>query len=134
MARKKTEVEAPQVENPTEEQIEDAVQTTIEDGNAQQEGDGIVEQPAEEPVDQSGEAEKEADAKDETTVESEVAETQATVEGDEIPGHIQRILKSFPGYEKLYVDAAGGVFTEGTKPSERGAAILYRNPFFSNKQ
>nr|DAE28235.1 MAG TPA: hypothetical protein [virus sp. ctuZj11] len=45
---------------------------------------------------------------------------------------IDSILQSFPNYETLYVSARGGVYTPDTKPEIRGAAILYKNPYFNN--
>ena len=48
----------------------------------------------------------------------------------DIPEHVKSVLKAFPNYRELYIGKAGEVFTKGTKPSDRGTAILYRNPYF----
>lgn len=44
---------------------------------------------------------------------------------------VKRVLKSFPNYEKLYVNKQGGVFAPDTKPTLVGGAILYKNPFYN---
>lgn len=71
---------------------------------------------------------------DETTTESpsKDSETQ-TIEEQSIPANIQRILKIFKNMPELYVKPTGGVFTPDTKPSIRGNAILYKNPFYNSK-
>ena len=45
---------------------------------------------------------------------------------------VDSILKSFPNYPELYISDRGGVYSPGTKPDIRGAAILYKNPYFNN--
>lgn len=50
----------------------------------------------------------------------------------DIPPFIMSVLKSHKGYESLYVDAQGGVFTPGTAPVIRKKAVLYQNPFYNN--
>lgn len=61
--------------------------------------------------------------------------TPETETAQELPDNIQRILKLYHNMSELYIDKFGGVFTPDTKPSIRGNAALYKNPFYkSNKQ
>jgi len=60
------------------------------------------------------------------------SKTKAETEKQEkIPAHILGILKKYPGYEELYVDNKGGVFTTKTQLHLRQHATLYKNPHFS---
>ncbi len=52
---------------------------------------------------------------------------------EEIPDNVKGILKSFNNYPELYVSAMGRVFSTDAKPSLRGNAILYKNPFYNSK-
>ena len=128
MASKKTKAEEPQVEN-LQQQVEGEVQTPTE----QQEQTPINEEKVENPTDTQGVDQTAGEEKKETAKKPAKAkgdEKEVIVEGKDIPENVKNILQCFTGEEKLYVDAIGGVFTYGTKPSERGSAILYRNPFF----
>lgn len=42
------------------------------------------------------------------------------------------VLRSFAGYETLYVDRHGGAFSADTPPAIRAGAVLYRNPFYKS--
>lgn len=41
------------------------------------------------------------------------------------------LLKKFPGYPSLYIDAHGGTFSPDTPAAIRGKAVLYENPFYN---
>jgi hypothetical protein len=41
------------------------------------------------------------------------------------------LLKKFPGYPSLYIDAHGGTFSPDTPTAIRGKAVLYENPFYN---
>lgn len=41
------------------------------------------------------------------------------------------LLKKFPSYPSLYVDAHGGTFAPDTPAAIRGQAVLYENPFYN---
>lgn len=43
-----------------------------------------------------------------------------------IPDNIDRILKMYPGYEKLYIDSKDGAYT-----SQQPNAHLYENPYYN---
>ena len=43
-----------------------------------------------------------------------------------IPDNIDRILKMYPGYEKLYIDSKGGAYT-----SQQPNAHIYENPYYN---
>jgi hypothetical protein len=64
-------------------------------------------------------------------VEQEVKATKKTKTVVEIPAHVDKILKIYPNYAELYVDAKGGVFPKGTKPNLVANAILYQNPYYN---
>lgn len=49
----------------------------------------------------------------------------------EIPENITKILKGYPQYEILYVDAKGGIFSPNTPEKIRGNAVAYSNPHFT---
>lgn len=53
-----------------------------------------------------------------------------TTENTVIPEYVDAILKKYPSYAKLAVDAQGGVYTEGSQPLSNSAAILYQNPYY----
>jgi hypothetical protein len=53
----------------------------------------------------------------------------AKAETKDYPPFIDTILKSFPQYESLYIDAHGGAFTSSTSQKIRGNATLYKNPY-----
>ena len=71
---------------------------------------------------------EESPVKDTTAKETET-KIEATTD---IPPYADLILKSFTGYENLYVDTSGGVFIPGTPASIRGQAILYKNPYYQS--
>lgn len=56
--------------------------------------------------------------------------SQQTVAVEELPDYAKRVLKLYDTEPELYVTPKGGVFTKGTDPSVRGAAILFKNPFY----
>lgn len=41
------------------------------------------------------------------------------------------LLKKFPSYAALYIDAHGGTFSPDTPASIRGDAKLYQNPYYN---
>lgn len=51
---------------------------------------------------------------------------------DNLPTYVIEILKSFNGYEILYVDEQGGMYTANTPKQVRGKAILYKNPYYKS--
>lgn len=50
----------------------------------------------------------------------------------EIPAAVLAILKKFPDYKELYIDADGSMYTPQTAPAIRGKAILYKNPYYKS--
>lgn len=44
---------------------------------------------------------------------------------------VLELLKKFPAYPSLYIDAHGGTFSPDTPESIRGGAALYENPFYN---
>lgn len=109
MAKIKTEAEKP-VENITDETIKTS-ETVVE-----------------------SESTDETKTKTEKQDEEGLNNTPDTNVVQEIPDNIQRILKIHRNMPELYIDKFGGVFTVDTKPSIRGNAVLYKNPFYkSNK-
>ena len=44
--------------------------------------------------------------------------------------HVLGLLKKYPAYPSLYIDAHGGTFSPNTAAAIRGKAVLYRNPFY----
>jgi hypothetical protein len=61
-------------------------------------------------------------------IEAKPAETKPVPEN--LPPFIEAILKTFPSYESLYVDAQGGIYAPCTHSSVRGSATLYKNPYY----
>ncbi len=49
----------------------------------------------------------------------------------EVSEAVDAVLKRFPQYEELYVDAVGGVYTKDSQPTLVGGAILYQNPYYN---
>lgn len=45
--------------------------------------------------------------------------------------HVLDLLKKFPSYPSLYIDAHGGTFSPDTPAAIRGEAVLYENPFYN---
>lgn len=115
MAKKKVEV--PTVENPNDETLENGTQTVENPQNEQ------VEEANNKPELENGETEE---PNQENVVEQPSKE--------EIPVNVLKILKVFNDHEELYVSATGRVFSPEAKPSLRGNAILYKNPFYNSKQ
>jgi len=63
--------------------------------------------------------------------ETQVKEPKkATTEKSEIPEYVTRILKAFSSYKELYIDIHGGAFAPDSPERVRGAATLYKNPYF----
>ena len=89
--------------------------------------------------------EEKAEEKAEEKVEEKVEEKAKRLKQDglkidrtntattDIPDNVLRILKLFRNMSELYVSKSGSVFTPDTKPSLRGNAILYKNPFYNSK-
>lgn len=122
MAKKKAEVPAAEtavVESP--ENVETVVETTQE----------TTEEAVEQPKDEN--SEEVTEVKEEETVAKATKPKKAAVAEPEIPANVQRILKAFNNMPELYVSNTGRVFSPGAKPSLRGNAILYKNPFYNSK-
>lgn len=60
----------------------------------------------------------------------EEATEEKIIEGDAIPEYADKVLKMYPNYAKLAIDAQGGVYTEDSKLVHGGKAILYKNPYY----
>ena len=122
MAKKKAEVPAAEtavVESP--ENVETVVETTQE----------TTEEAVEQPKDEN--SEEVTEVKEEESVAKATKPKKAAVAAPEIPANVQRILKAFNNMPELYVSNTGRVFSPGAKPSLRGNAILYKNPFYNSK-
>jgi len=122
MAKKKAEVPAAEtavVESP--ENVETVVETTQE----------TTEEAVEQPKDEN--SEEVTEVKEEESVAKATKPKKAAVAEPEIPANVQRILKAFNNMPELYVSNTGRVFSPGAKPSLRGNAILYKNPFYNSK-
>lgn len=122
MAKKKAEVPAAEtavVESP--ENVETVVETTQE----------TTEEAVEQPKDEN--SEEVTEVKDEEPVAKATKQKKAAVAEPEIPANVQRILKAFNNMPELYVSNTGRVFSPSAKPSLRGNAILYKNPFYNSK-
>lgn len=122
MAKKKAEVPAAEtavVESP--ENVETVVETTQE----------TTEEAVEQPKDEN--SEEVTEVKEEEPVAKATKPKKAAVAEPEIPANVQRILKAFNNMPELYVSNTGRVFSPGAKPSLRGNAILYKNPFYNSK-
>lgn len=70
---------------------------------------------------------KKDDKVDKSSVKKSESKPKPT---NSVEPHIDSVLKAFPSYEKLYIDAQGGAFPEGTAKNIRGNAKLYINPHF----
>jgi hypothetical protein len=66
---------------------------------------------------------------DNTQVETAVP---APANEDEPDEFVIEILRLYPGYESLYVDRHGGVYTPDTAVLLRREAVLYKNPFYKS--
>ena len=122
MAKKKADVPAAEtavVESP--ENVETVVETTQE----------TTEEAVEQPKDEN--SEEVTEVKEEEPVAKATKPKKAAVAEPEIPANVQRILKAFNNMPELYVSNTGRVFSPGAKPSLRGNAILYKNPFYNSK-
>ena len=65
--------------------------------------------------------------------EETVKETSIKIEKQEtaeIPSNVDKILRMYPNYAKLFIDSQGGVYTEESKHLLKTSAILYQNPYF----
>lgn len=49
----------------------------------------------------------------------------------EVSEAVDAVLKKFPQYDELYIDAVGGVYTKDSQPSLVEGAILYQNPYYN---
>lgn len=93
----------------------------------------------EEPQEMVKEAEEtiELDIPEEPQVkESKVSKEPESEKVDEnvLPDYAKRVLKLFNNKPFLYVSSKGGAFDVDSKPSVRGSAILYKNPYYQSKQ
>ena len=69
----------------------------------------------------------------EAPVEETPEETPAQVENQEkaeVPSNVDKILRMYPNYAKLFIDQQGGVYTKDSKHLTKAGAILYQNPYF----
>lgn len=62
------------------------------------------------------------------TDKDDAAQTQKK----EIPAAVDKLLKVYKNYKRLYIDSKGSVYAEGTKPNLMGGAILYQNPYYKS--
>lgn len=74
--------------------------------------------------------------KEEVTINETKANTQIDTDTLNLPAdtstmdsHTLGILKTFSGYEALYIDKLGGVYVPDTPQQLRGNAKLITNPF-----
>lgn len=68
----------------------------------------------------------------ETEQETETTEeTKTTKKKPEIPESVDKVLKLYPQYQKLYVDGRGFTFTPETPKAMRGDAVLYENKYYN---
>lgn len=121
MAKKKVEVpvvETPEVETTV---AEEQVNETVEQADNQPETENSETQPVKEIT---------APAKRQKVKEPQVTAPPSL---EEIPDNVKGILKAFNNQPELYVSTTGRVFSPGAKPSLRGNAILYKNPFYNSK-
>lgn len=81
-------------------------------------------------VEQTKEIENETANTQSTNEEVQEAKTASVVV--EIPEYADKVLKMYPQYEKLAVDAQGGVYVEGSQHIANGKAILYKNPYYKS--
>ena len=92
-----------------------------------------VEQPAvEETPAEAPKEEKKQDKKPEVPKTPLKPVTEEEIALDDIPLYAQNVLRRFSNCPELYVTRAGSVFSPDTKPSLRGDAILYKNPFYKH--
>lgn len=66
----------------------------------------------------------------EAKAEEKVPVAPTAPAAQELPDYAKKVLKTFSNMPELYISAKGGVFTKDTKPAIRGAAILYKNPYY----
>lgn len=105
-----------------------------------------TESPEQQPV-ESTDVEKAADmerkAEDPKEPAEQDTERQEPAKGNEpakenepvpIGEEKRRLLALFPGYERLYIDKHGGIYTQDTPPNIRADALLYENPYYKNTQ
>lgn len=97
---------------------------TVTDDTLRQEAAGTTDAPAETA------AEHPAPTKNCTEPEAAAKPAEADRQEARTPDpHILELLKKFPAYPSLYIDAHGGTFSPDTAAAIRGKAVLYRNPF-----
>lgn len=99
------------------------VKTPLDTDSGQQEGTAV---PAPAPDEEKDVRGKEDKGKKESK-DKAVSEAPA-----EVSAHVLALLQRFPGYEKLYIDADGGMYTVGTAAVVRKDAVLYRNPYYKS--
>ncbi len=66
------------------------------------------------------------------TPNEEAKPSTATEETTTIPEYVDKVLKKYPNYAKLIVDAQGGVYTEDSQHLSKEQAILYQNPYYKH--
>ena len=129
MAKKKVIAETPAT--PTVDETEQVGVMEGEQTSQEATQEATQEQPTETVEEPTNEEEAPAAAKEKKQTAKKDKKVEAVqVPESYIPEHVKSVLKAFPNYRELYIGKAGEVFTKGTKPSDRGTAILYRNPYF----
>ena len=129
MAKKKVIAETPAT--PTVDETEQVGVMEGEQTSQEATQEATQEQPTETVEEPTNEEEAPAAAKEKKQTAKKDKKVEAVqVPESDIPEHVKSVLKAFPNYRELYIGKSGEVFTKGTKPSDRGTAILYRNPYF----
>ena len=129
MAKKKVIAETPAT--PTVDATEQVGVMEGEQTSQEATQEATQEQPTETVEEPTNEEEAPAAAKEKKQTAKKDKKVEAVqVPESDIPEHVKSVLKAFHNYRELYIGKAGEVFTKGTKPSDRGTAILYRNPYF----
>lgn len=74
---------------------------------------------------------KKKDDEEEATKDADTIDIVA--DESQMSAIVKKALKLFSNYERLYVNSAGGTFTEDTKLPAGEAAILYQNPYYKKQ-
>lgn len=107
---------APLMEDKTGDRIPDSAPDTPQENPAPEEvRNGEPAQPPQPPTGQGG---------------GSAPATESVTPAQEIPPAAKALLQVFSAYEKLYIDAAGGVYTPATPAPLRSGALLYTNPHY----
>lgn len=75
---------------------------------------------------------QEADKVENSTPDKTDKDDAAQTQKKEIPAVVDKLLKAYKNYKRLYIDSKGSVYSEGTKPNLMGGAILYQNPYYKS--